>query len=1529
MPWNHLLARTSDPAVWLQELMHTLQAPLQGRTPGEMLEQQREKVARILQGSGLAGWGELKDWEQVVAGGLSERLAHRPSQELPRLVRELAQAMKLPGFDPVGALPGQAAEHIGWQKNLTAQGCEIWTQRGMHAQSADAVALSAFCSDVWTPRQPRINAPAANWPEAESVKAPIFFVASSGDGQQQGLNGWLRLWLWPCEGARLAFLPSVPQRVQPLAQSWTDGLAQANAWIRRRLDGQGGDWQDHALVWDVYTNECAYTLLQGNSASAVFALAGLWLARRHAPVEWAQWLACLRRDDWLRVRITAAIDDAADKTANDLQPVGGVEYKHPANWVLNQGGTHPKPSPLRVAHGQTYGDHEPIEPAPYPYANAHSLLQALARDALDLSEPLHALLGALQPALPRFSPPENDGLPRHLPKLEPDWQSPIADQAADQQWRSQVRAAAADTTPPTSLEAFALKRWATLAQDQHEGGSVNCLFVNLRLEEQSLPHRQAKPNGIYALDELLAQCEPDSATPTAHMQALMIAGAPGGGKTWLLHRFEQACTERLLWQLQLQQLKQQDAPCHLDVPLYVSLSGLPTNCQEDKQIVRWFRAQVLGGAEAPESRLKTRLHAPSNEPRIRLRIILDGLNEVKVTGTQERAERVQQVVRALWEHLRPGLPMLMGTRTHHRYSLNHNSATGQPFKVAIASLHPWDPGQIEAYLLKRWASEEHASLRPKAAWLRQEIEGSEAKGRRLHEVLSLPLYLRIQCELLEAGATRLLDSRAQLMSALLWRNLHREFILKRDESQDRKDRGLFSEQECAIAEQFHDHPNMDPPAFPRTGRLLQGLFALAWQMWLANGDKPAESRGTVALPLHDAKTTDSAISVAGVLSQLEWPGQDFENWKQQWLAMAQELGWLTVDRISQTARFTHQAYGEFLASQQLFWKPRHAGRLETPLPQDWKEDELDELARLLAPPALPRSCLEELDAQYAELARRWKDVPQSLLDDWLKNGLKLPQKNVKELLKKSGWNDNQILGEVDNLNLTGKEAVLIEQGQDWIWNLRRYGDFLSERGVFSRCHNTSEPWIQQPQAWALMARYVTLWEPFRHKMQQTLEQHLGAERAEELYSNVGTLPPAPAGTLDEIALLALDALPNPLPWLEEMLRAAQRLTPCFEEQTNTPRQTGCWNLVSRALRQEAAKLDQRHQDNPQPLRTWRREVAKLLLAVNQSADPELGQQPQGPFSSIAAAHDLRHRLRAGECLGEQGGLGSDAGDHLRYETVAIHALNGQQVQGVRLKREHWCVIQPQSQGETDVAPFFMARHPVTTGEFRAFVEAGGYLDANAPWWLQGQLPEYSGAQEWLRADPMFTTTGKTVNLGLITWRRSLAPAVFVSWYEANAYAHWASALYSEWLTAMAQKLGVPSLMLRLPSEREWRVALHGVDDNSWPGHTGGLSPSPLLFNGLDTGGITTSPVGSFPASQAPSGLFDSSGNVWEMCSNDYDGKAHDYCHASCDNGQKLRALRGGSYCAPAMRCRANFRGGFAPGNSSFIVGFRLVIAEPL
>lgn len=1469
---------------------------------------------------------------------------------LSRLVRECVQALEinLPGMTPVGARPGEDVQRIGWLKNLTAQGCQVLREQlRQPGQPAEA-----RMPGVWVPRQSRAGDPVTQWPEAEHVEVPIFFVAQTENGGQ-GVNGWLKLWLWPCEGAQLALLPSVPQQFVPSKSCWDKGLDQAQAWLRQRLQAQAGDWRNHALVWEVgVTDFGGISSLQGNSASAVFALAGLWLARGYALQPWRQWLSYLRQEDWRnKVRVTAAILCPANEHENDLAAVGGVEYKSPANWVLNQGGGNHNPPPLRVAQEQTYGEYRDISPAPLKYANTLELLEALAVSARNLSEPLGALLGSLQPALPDFAPVENEATAGHLPKLEPDWQAPN-----NEEWRQCIRNAAADNGLPTSLEAFALKRWATLAQEQHEGGSVSCLFVNLQVERQ----HASQPQVHYSLDALLAEYEQDSKAPATGIQALMIAGAPGGGKTWLLRRFEQACMERLLWLLDEQgHSRCLDRP--LDVPLYVSLSGLPVGAKSSEEIVDWFRRRVLGcigEGDPPESRLKTRLYEPHKEPGLRLRIILDGLNEVKVEGTNTRNARVRQVVQALWEALRPGLPMLLGTRTHHAYRLDHANELGVPFTVANAHLQPWEATQIEGYLRKRWAKDEYAPLRQNISSWVQRIAGSGTEGQRLREVLSLPLYLRIQCELLEAGATRLWDSRAQLMSALLWRNLHREFI--QNTSPDRQDRGLLTAQERAIADEFQQKLDTIPPAFPRNGRLLQGLFALAWEMWLAHPDKPADARGTVELPL-DGNGQQGRLSVAGVLRQLAWaPKRQFlqdklalrqkgysddeinEAWIQDWLHMAKELGWLTVDERSQTARFAHQAYGEFLASQQLFWKPRHAGFTQTPQPEDWTEEELNELALRLAPPPLERSCIEELNAQYDELARIWEAVPQTLLDDWLENGLRLPKKTVRERLYAINWTDSDIQQEIKRLTVNG-QAVVGEQDGDWVWSVRHFGDWLQANGDFWFCN--SDGWEESRSAWGRMAflglgwRSFVLWGLYCEQMDEMLEQYLGRNGVAESLQMVclDVDRGRNSGYFDEIALLAIDGLSDPLPWLQVMLRFARCLT--IKTLGGSNRKTGCWALLSRALQQEEGKLDQLYANNPEELAAWKRGVAHLLLAVNQSADPDLAvaglsQVPgstQIPGITEVAAHDLRYRLQAGELLGAQGQLGTDAGDHLRYEVVAFRRVNSKESRGVRLKQEHWCPISYREKISGVNRSFFMARYPVTIGEFGAFVESDEFLDVNASCWLQGQSPEFSAAREWLCSE---LKERELDSVGGVNFKSifdgcggGVSPVVHVSWYAACAYAYWVSDIYKDWLAGMAQELGVSSLTLRLPSECEWRASFNVVDDvdifciNN-------IFPFSLQFNCLETGCGGVSPVGTFPGSQFFSGIFDGMGNVWEWCANSSCYGEHGFCMASLDNHAVFRAQLGGNWVRVSGRCQKDYYRDCLPGDGAD-AGFRLVIAEPL
>lgn len=860
--WSQWLFRQGrDPSGWLRDLLSELEPALKGLASPE---EQACTASWLLDNPyfgrfdrrGFLDDEALHEWEERLNSELRaarDCLEPAPSGALPTLVRELAQCLNLKGFDPVGARPGEDALRIGWQKNLTAQGCDVyrWERETTNAAPQDWV--------------PRLRQPLGqHWPQAPGVSLPIFFVTPGQGDEHEGLNGWLRIWLWPCDGAQLEFLPSVPQRVQPLTQSWQRGLEQASNWMRRQMQGQGGRWKDHALVWEVHSNESAYVVLGGASASAAFALAGLWLAREWAPAQWVSQLCSMGHDDWRNVRITAAIrtDAPGDGPAGDLCPVGGVGVKGLANWVLGQGRPGRQPV-LHVARQQMVELAAPGQPMPqiHRHDGAYDLLKTLARQALDLSDAHGLLLGALQPHLHAFAPDVEAGSvdqPWHLPALG----IPRRFSTADALWRNTVDTVANDASLPASLTAFALHRWAARATGQQDGSSVHSLFVNLSVSHEHqatlspTPHSGQGENNQFFLDQLLASYEQDSERPAQKVQALQIVGAPGSGKTWLLARLEQACSERLLWQIDRQARKPEltdaaqaatDPYRHLDVPLYVSLGQLPIACDTPDAIVNWFRAQVLGGPDAPDSALRLRLCSPSAAPHIRLRIILDEVNELKVSSNETRQARTTDVIRALWDQLRPGLPMLLGTRQHDRYELGHLSATGLPFKVAVASIDSWSPLQFEMYLRQRWAGAAHAHLLAQVDEIMRQIRFDAPQGPCLREVLGLPLYLRIQCELFEAGAKELLDNRARLLAVRLWHALMQE--LKPGLSQgDALEKAL--------------------PELLSKGRIQKALAELVYSIWLRDSKVPESLNGDVAGWIMAADPASTLLETGADLKRL-------------------------------------------------------------------------------------------------------------------------------------------------------------------------------------------------------------------------------------------------------------------------------------------------------------------------------------------------------------------------------------------------------------------------------------------------------------------------------------------------------------------------------------------------------------------------------------------------------------------------------------------------------------------------------------
>jgi formylglycine-generating enzyme required for sulfatase activity len=195
--------------------------------------------------------------------------------------------------------------------------------------------------------------------------------------------------------------------------------------------------------------------------------------------------------------------------------------------------------------------------------------------------------------------------------------------------------------------------------------------------------------------------------------------------------------------------------------------------------------------------------------------------------------------------------------------------------------------------------------------------------------------------------------------------------------------------------------------------------------------------------------------------------------------------------------------------------------------------------------------------------------------------------------------------------------------------------------------------------------------------------------------------------------------------------------------------------------------------------------------------------------------------------------------------------------------------------------FYVDRAPVTNLDFKTFVDTTGYrpTDPDADRFLRHWK---QGAIEGIERHPV----------------------VFVSWFDAQAYASWAGK--------------------RLPTEAEWEKSARGADGRKYP--WGRERPGPARANfGKAHGG--TVPVGSFPGGASPYGVLDLAGNVWEWCEDFDDG-------AFYENGpprnprntrkpeRDLLVMRGGSWMFEARSLQTTSRTSFAPHTRFAGGGFR-------
>jgi len=225
--------------------------------------------------------------------------------------------------------------------------------------------------------------------------------------------------------------------------------------------------------------------------------------------------------------------------------------------------------------------------------------------------------------------------------------------------------------------------------------------------------------------------------------------------------------------------------------------------------------------------------------------------------------------------------------------------------------------------------------------------------------------------------------------------------------------------------------------------------------------------------------------------------------------------------------------------------------------------------------------------------------------------------------------------------------------------------------------------------------------------------------------------------------------------------------------------------------------------------------------------------------------------------------------------------------------------------------FFIAKYPITVGQFRRFVAADGYQQEK--YWRNGGFKKFTIPEAW--EEQLNTLTRPVVN---------------VSWYEALAYCCWFAEFKGD------------GQSYRLPTEAEWERAARGPAAAYRKYPWGNQEPDGETANYAQSKVGHASPVGIFPESCSPEGVIDLAGNVWEWCwdwkDGDYDQTSRFYQKSAGSTNpvndesgawgkvgdRSRRVIRGGSWRSKAQICRAADRGANQPGLRYDGFGFRLV-----
>ena len=300
---------------------------------------------------------------------------------------------------------------------------------------------------------------------------------------------------------------------------------------------------------------------------------------------------------------------------------------------------------------------------------------------------------------------------------------------------------------------------------------------------------------------------------------------------------------------------------------------------------------------------------------------------------------------------------------------------------------------------------------------------------------------------------------------------------------------------------------------------------------------------------------------------------------------------------------------------------------------------------------------------------------------------------------------------------------------------------------------------------------------------------------------------------------------------------------------------------------------------------------------------------------LVVSHENQHNetmlqalnLRSGPALLDSGTPLPAGRAGLAGTSVLVPA--GEFVLGVDAVAEPHSLDNERSAHVVDLPAFRIGTVPVTNGEWRQFIDDGGY-DTRRWWsergWAHRQEADLRAPQFWNVSGDL---AGTRTRFGHVEDIPADEPVQHITFFEAEAYASWAGA--------------------RLPTEQEWEKAC------AWDPATGarrrfpwGSSEPTTHLANLGGDSLRPAPVGAYPAGASAYGAEQMLGDVWEWTTSPlrpwpgFTPMLYEQYSAPFFDGD-YKVLRGGSWAVASSILRPSFRNWDHPIRRQIFSGVRL------